>query len=185
MKVFLFILLGLGLSYFAIYLFVYFSKKKRKSSPSAVISICFDGISFLKIGDSRLKVISCMGKMGLLSPTNVSNYLHTHIPYSDDGKQECVLSEFGFLEFKEYNCIFYNNSLCGIQMKFKDTQNIGELFEEAKKNISVLNGKYEQTDDGRFIWTQKNPYRLIILNTKNKGLSVYDYHGMYPSGKHD
>ena len=103
-----------------------------------------------------------------------------HLDNSDDKNHDYVLSQSGFLEFKEYNCIFYNDSLCGIQMKFKDTEDIGDIIEEAKKHISILNGKYERTDDGRFIWTQKKPYRLIVLNTSNKTLSVYDHNGMYP-----
>lgn len=149
-------------------------------SPSAVISICYDGISFLKIGDSRLKVITQMEQLGLLNAIEAAKYYRTHINNSDDENHDYVLSQSGFLEFKQYNCIFYKDSLCGIQMKFGDAKDIGDVIKDAKKHISILNGKYEITDDGRFIWEKKEPYRLIILNTLNKTLSVYDYNGMYP-----
>ena len=177
MKIFLFVLLGIGVLYLSICLIVWIQKKKRKSSPSAVISACFDGVSFLKIGDSRLKTITQMEKIGLLNP----NYYRMHNSHLDNEMHDYVLSQSGFLEFEEYNCIFYNDSLCGIQMMFKNTKDIEDLMKEAIKNISILNGRYEQTEDGRFIWTQKKPYRLIVLNTSNKSLAVYDYKGMYPN----
>lgn len=177
----IFIIIGVILFvYLSICLYVWIQKKRRKSSPSAVISACYDGISFLKIGDSRLKAIAQMERLGLLNSIEAANYRKMHLNNLDNENHDYVLSKSGFLEFKEYNCTFYNDSLCGIQMEFKDTEDIGVIIEEVKKHISILNGKYEQTDDGRFIWTQKEPYRLIVLNTSKKTLSVYDYNGMYP-----
>ena len=181
MNIFLYIILALLTLYLSICFFVWIQKKKRKSSPSAVISACYDGVSFLKIGDSRLKIIAQMGEMGLLDSMGIANYCKMNNKHLDNENHDYVLSQCGFLEFKEYNCIFYNDSLCGIQMKFKDTEDIGDVIEEAKKHISILNGKYERTDDGRLIWTQKKPYRLIVLNTSNKTLAVYDYNGMHPN----
>lgn len=181
MNIVLYIIGGLLLLYLSICFFVWIQKKKRKSSPSAVISACYDGVSFLKIGDSRLKIIAQMERLGLLNSMGTANNCRMHKKNLDNGQHDYVLSQCGYLEFKEYNCIFYNDSLCGIQMKFKDTEDIGDVIEEAKKHISILNGKYEQTDDGRFIWTQKKPYRLVVLNTSNKTLAVYDYNGMHPN----
>ena len=145
------------------------------------ISACYDGVSFLKIGDNRLKIIAQMERLGLLNSIGAANYRKMPPQKLDNEQHDYVLSQCGFLEFKEYNCIFYNDTLCGIQMKFKDTEDIGDVIKEAKKHISISNGKYERTDDGRYIWTQKKPYRLIVLNTSNKTLAVYDYNGMHPN----
>lgn len=150
---------------------------RRRKSKETIVSLTYRGILNYYIGDSWNDTLEKMKSSGILTE---SDYLNS-IKYRNESKKgssEFLFSSVGNGEFKDWNFMFNNGSVCGIIMHFYDSSHRLFLLPEALKSlvdeISINNGKFEKTNDGRYIWTQRSPHRMIVLNTENKTLSLYD-----------